>query len=276
MEDWIAELKPGQRVLDLGSGPGSVPGLEVRSTVIALDEDVDAFVHAAPPAPGHCRVFAQGHRMPFAAGSIDLVVCHHAMEHITRLEETLAEVARVLQPDGRVFVSVPDGYGLCDSVYRYVFEGGGHVNRFRRQELVSLVERTVGVHLVRWKRLYSSFVYLWRLAEMLKAPPPGLPKRLLAVGLLPRKAVTTAQHLLYSGTRIADRTFHTGMALYGWAFWFDRRGGEAVEEPSYLNVCRFCGMGHPAGAVERVGRGKFRCSSCSGLNPYFKPFGNTI
>jgi len=276
MEDWIAELEPGQRVLDLGSGPGSVPGLQARCTVIALDEDVDAFVYAAPPAPGHCRVFARGDSMPFAPGSIDLVICHHSMEHITGLEETLAEVARVMKPDGRVFVSVPDGHGLCDAVYRCVFEGGGHVNRFRREELVSLVERTVGARLVRWQRLYSSFVYLWRLAEMLKEPPPGLSQRLMAIGRLPRRSVAAAQRILYSGTRIADRTFHTSLALYGWAFWFDRRGGEVAEEPAYVNVCRFCGVGQQVAAAGRVGRRKFRCVNCNGLNPYFKPFGNAI
>ena len=33
-----------------------------------------------------------------------------------------AEIGRVLKPDGRLVVSIPNGYGLCDGIYRFVFE----------------------------------------------------------------------------------------------------------------------------------------------------------
>jgi SAM-dependent methyltransferase len=276
VHDWIAELKPGQRALDVGSGPGSFPGIETGGTVVALDEDVDAFVTAAPCAPGQVRVFAQSHRLPFAAGSFELVICHHSLEHIVELEETLGEIARVLAPAGRLYISVPNGYGLCDGVYRWVFEGGGHVNRFRRERLVEMVERRVGVKLEGWQRLHSSFAYLWRLAELLEAPPPGLSRRLAAAGRLPRRAITGAQKALHAGTRIADRIFGTDLSVYGWAFYFTREGGEARERPAYLNVCLYCGAGQPAAGMERPAPGRFRCACCNRENPYFRPWGNRL
>jgi SAM-dependent methyltransferase len=275
MYDWIAELKPGQIVLDVCSGPGSFPGLAVECTAIALDEDVDAFRHGAAPAAGHVRVFARSDLLPFPAASIDLVICHHGLEHVIKLDETLAEIARVLKPDGRIFVSVPNGYGLCDAIYRFVFEGGGHVNRYRRKELVAMVERAVGVKLVKWQKLYSSFVYLWRLAEMLQQPAPILSPWLMRFRRLPRRAITGAQRVLYSGTRVLDRLLHTDLAVYGWAFYFDRAGGVVEEVPAYLNVCRGCGVGHPAAGIEHPTPGRFRCVSCNLVNPYFEPFGNT-
>jgi SAM-dependent methyltransferase len=276
MREWFEDLRPGQRVLDVGSGTGSFPGLERRCTVIALDEDVDAFCYAAPPGPGLDRVFSHSHRMPFAPGSMDGVICHHSLEHIAQLEETLDEVARVLAPSGRLYVSVPNGYGLCDSIYRWVYEGGGHVNRFRRQGLVETVEGRVGVKLVCWQKLYSSFAHLWRLAEMMQDPPPGLAPRLRRIGRLPFRAITGTQHLLYSGTRMADRWLGTDLALYGWAFWFDRAGGPGDERPAFLNVCRACGTGQPAEGLEHPAPGKFRCVNCGRGNPFFRPFGNTL
>lgn len=274
MYEWLTEIQPGQRVLDVCSGPGSFPGIGIGGMAIAMDEDVDAFVTAAAPARGHVRVFARSDHLPFAAASIDLVVCHHALEHVIELEKTLAEIARVLRPDGRLIVTVPNGYGLCDGVYRFVFEGGGHVNRFRRDELVAMVEKAVGVRLTQWTRLYSSFVYLWRLKQMLEDPPPGLTPRIMTIAKLPPKAITAVQHLLYSGSRVADRWLGTGLALYGWAFYFDHGAAAPVETPAYVNVCRYCGVGHPATALDHPAPGKFRCSSCNGVNPYFAPFGN--
>jgi SAM-dependent methyltransferase len=272
----MAELKPGQRALDVGSGPGSFPAPATGCTVVALDEDVDAFVMAAPSGPGQVRVFARSHFMPFAARSFDLVICHHSLEHIVELEETLAEIARVLAPNGRLYISVPNGYGLCDGIYRTVFEGGGHVNRFERRALTELVERRVAVKLEGWQKLYSSFAYLWRLAEMLEAPPPGLSKRLMAAGRLPRGAITGAQRVLYRATRLADRVLGTDLSVYGWAFYFTRSGGEARERPAYLNVCLYCGAGQPSEGMERPASGQYTCASCSRKNPYFRPWGNRL
>jgi SAM-dependent methyltransferase len=276
MDDWIAELKKGQRALDVGSGPGSFPGSQTAGLLIALDEDVDAFAYAAPAAAGQARVFARSHRLPFAAGSIDLVLCHHSLEHIAELEGTLTEIARVLAPRGRVYVAVPNGHGLCDGVYRWVYEGGGHVNRFRRKELVELVERRLGVKLVGWQKLYSSFAYLWRLAEMMENPPEGLAPRLQRIGRLPRRAITGAQRLLYAGSRVADRWLGTDLAVYGWALWFDREGGAGEERPAYLNVCRACGAGQPAEGIHLAAPGVFRCGACGQGSPFVRPFGNTL
>jgi hypothetical protein len=142
---------------------------------------------------------------------------------------------------------------------------------------VELVEKRVGVKLSHWQKLYSSFAHVWRLAEMMENPPPGLAPRLRTIGRLPGKAITGAQRLLYSGTRVADRFLGTDLAVYGWAFWFDRAGsGGGEERPSYLNVCRACGTGQPAAGIERIAGGKFRCAGCGRANPFFQPFGKTL
>jgi SAM-dependent methyltransferase len=274
MYDWVKELQSGDRLLDLCSGPGSLPPGVVPCLSVAVDEDTAAFHNAFAITPGVTRCFAQSHHLPFATASFDLVICSHALEHVVELDATLAEIARVLKPTGRLFVSVPNGYGVCDSVYRFLFEGGGHVNRFRREPLVERIERTAQVHLAKWTRLYSSFVYLRRIPEVPSPRPADFSPRLALFCRLPRKLHTVAQRLLYSGTRMVDRAFGTNTALYGWAFWFDRSSGPAVEQPAYVNVCRVCGDGSPAATLERPTPGVFRCPNCQNGTPFFKPFGN--
>jgi SAM-dependent methyltransferase len=264
IHDWIAGLSAGQRVLDLGSGAGSFPGAAFECTLIALDED------PATLLPG--GVCGRGDRLPFRDACFDLVVCHHALEHIDSVDGTLDEIGRVLKPDGRCFFSMPNGYGLCDAVYRFVFEGGGHVNRFRRAEVVRRIEQHLGTRLTGWQKLYSSFAYLRRLIELLRANPPGLAPRLVALGRLPRGAIGCAQYALYVATRIADSLLRTDTSVYGWALFFERgASAPAAEQPGYFNVCLYCGAGQPAREARRISRFRCQCAACGRVYPYFPP-----
>ncbi|HWY47227.1 MAG TPA: methyltransferase domain-containing protein [Bryobacteraceae bacterium] len=277
MHDWLLELQSGQRVLDLCSGAGSFSPAGLPCTVVALDEDAGAFESPRLSEPGpHYRTFGKSGQIPFSDASFDLVICHHGLEHIPTVEETLGEIGRVLKPDGRLVISIPNGFGLCDGIYRFAFEGGGHVNRFTRQRAVQLVERCAGVHLSSWHKLYSSFAYLYRLAQALDTRPMSLPRRAQAFGRVPRTAVYRAQRVLYRTTRFADRILHTNLAVYGWAFYFAHSRQAVLEQPAYLNVCVYCGSGHPAANLHRGGQRFWRCSACETMSPFVKPFRNAI
>ena len=271
--DWIAQLKSDQWVLDVGAGEGSFPSAGFSCAWLALDDDPATFTTTVR----YNRVTGRGHQLPVRDASIDLVICHHSLEHLAPLDDTLAEMARVLKPGAQCYISVPNGYGLCDSVYRLVFKGGGHVNRFHRVEVVSLVEQRLGVRLVAWQNLYTSFVYLRKLIPFLETPPPKLPRRLVAISWLPRGTVGFVQRLLYIGTRLLDRWLGTDLALYGWAFFFEKPCGQpVVEQPGFVNVCLYCGTGQPAASASRTGWLTCRCQNCSRTYPYFRPFRNTV
>jgi SAM-dependent methyltransferase len=270
--DWIAQLKSNQWVLDVGAGAGSFPSAEFSCAWLALDDDPAAFTTTVR----YSRVTGRGHQLPVAGGSIDLLICHHALEHLAPLDETLAEMARVLKPGARCYISVPNGYGLCDAIYRLVFLGGGHVNRFRKDEVVSLVEQRLHVRLAGWHKLYSSFVYLRKLMELLETPPANLPRRLLVISWLPQSCVGFVQRMLYVGTRLLDRWLRTDLSVYGWAFYFEKPSGQpVVEQPGFVNVCLYCGTGQPAAAAPRTGWQTCRCPNCSRTYPYTHPFRNT-
>jgi SAM-dependent methyltransferase len=253
MFDYTDPPRAGQRLLDVGCASGNQQARDLACTVIGLDEDP-----AARPT-----VLGRAGDMPFASASFDYVVCHHVLEHIADPEPALREVARVVKPTGGLSVAVPDGYGLCDTIYRYLFEGGGHVNRFRRDEIIALVQRTTGLRLVRWRKLYSSFSYLSTMLPLLAAPPPDLQPRLLRLRHVPKRAIRAAHAALYLGSRVF------GDGLYGWAFYFERTAGTAVELPAMINVCVHCGQGSPGAEMKRLGRLTALCPGCNRRTLYY-------
>ena len=201
-------------------------------------------------------------RLPIASATIDLVICNHALEHIIELNPAIEEIGRVLKPTGRLYVSVPDGYSVSDGIYRWLFEGGGHVNRFRRDDLIRLIESRIGVRLAQSQRLYSSFGYLQGIPDLLADARPDLQARLKRIARLPRFLIHAAHTGLYAGTRVIDRWFGTSTAIYGWALWFDRAGRPATENPPFVNVCMYCGSGHPGDSSERPFYRSWACASC--------------
>src|SRR5437660_832602 len=152
MHDWMKELQASHRVLDLGSGAGSLKSFEYPCLIVSVDCDKDAFAKSYETGSSVRHVLASGGALPFAPSTFDLVLCNHVLEHVQDLTTTLAEISRVLKPTGRLYIAVPNGHGLCDSIYRYLFEGGDHVNRFTRQGLTTLVERAVDVRLTAWQK----------------------------------------------------------------------------------------------------------------------------
>ena len=274
----MEQMKPGQRVLDLGAGAGSLQSFAYPCLIVSIDCDGDAFANAYDLVLA-ARVLGRGEQLPFAASTFDLVLCHHVLEHVADLTCTLSEISRVLKATGRLYVAVPNGHGLCDRIYRYVFHGGDHVNRFSRATLVASVEGAITVRLTYWQKLYSSFAYLARIKQLHKGLLPTLPTRVRLFYLLPKTIVFVLQTLLYMGTRLLDYIGGSGWALYGWAFYFERVDTSPTvptELPPYINVCLTCGSGHAAIDLRTNLFRIYRCPTCNRLDPYFPPFGNAI
>jgi SAM-dependent methyltransferase len=128
---------PPRRILDLGCGMGgflaglaelAAPGARVVPSDVSLE------------SLAHCRergfpdgVLSSGYALPFADGSFDLVCMFDAIEHIPDDERVMREVARVLRPGGRIFVSVP--------AYQFLYANNDRVAQHQRRYTRGMLRR---------------------------------------------------------------------------------------------------------------------------------------
>jgi GT2 family glycosyltransferase/SAM-dependent methyltransferase len=129
---WAAPAVPGKEVLDAGCGVGYGSLLLARAgarRVVGIDASAEA-VEDARFRAGSGAEFVEGdiQDLPFAAYSFDVVVCFEAIEHVDDGERALAELKRVLRPDGVLIISSPN---------RGVYPPGNphHVHEYTAAEL---------------------------------------------------------------------------------------------------------------------------------------------
>src|SRR4051812_28612579 len=120
MNELLASLPPGSRVLDLGARSGSFDTERADLIVVRLDLEI--------PAGRRRGLYVSGDaaRMPFATASFAAVISNHSLEHFVELDATVREIGRVLRPDAALYIAVPDSTTLTDRIYRWLGKGGGH------------------------------------------------------------------------------------------------------------------------------------------------------
>lgn len=55
-------------------------------------------------------------KLSFADASVDVLICHHVLEHVDNVEKALSEIHRVLRPDGIAVLSVPMNMSLKNTL----------------------------------------------------------------------------------------------------------------------------------------------------------------
>ncbi len=95
-------------LLDLGCGDGRFFARAFGTGHDVVGLDADATVVAAARASGLYREVhhGQAHQLPFATASFQTVFANCAVEHMDRVDDVLAEVARVVRPGGTFLLSV--------------------------------------------------------------------------------------------------------------------------------------------------------------------------
>jgi len=109
----VANVRPGQKVLDIAGGtgdlaralakPAGAAGMVVLTDIneAMLRQGRDRLIDAGVVLP---TMLCDAEALPFATGSFDLVSVAFGLRNMTHKELALAEMARVLKPGGRLLV----------------------------------------------------------------------------------------------------------------------------------------------------------------------------
>ncbi|NGZ05601.1 MAG: class I SAM-dependent methyltransferase [Magnetococcales bacterium] len=166
-QKWIGS---GQSVLDLGCRDGRLTRHYASGNqVTGCDIDAQALQQAAELYGIQTRQVDLNGSLPFASGAFDVVVLAEVLEHLPYPMVTLAEIHRVLKPEGRFVGNVPLAYHLVDrwKVLRgkklSMAGDKTHLQFYQYQELVVLL-RAVGfvmdeIHILkggRWGRMWPA------------------------------------------------------------------------------------------------------------------------
>lgn len=260
MNELLHRLPGDAKVLDLGCGNGSFDRSGLQATVFGVDLE-----QGTSPPKRFAR--ADASNLPFPAGVFDAVVSNHSLEHVEDLDGCLQEIARVVKPNGLLYVAVPDSSTFCDRLYRWLADGGGHVNPFSSSPvLAKKIEKATGLPHRGTRTLCTSFSFLNRELRRTRAP-----RRLWLVGGGTQASLVLGTYFL----RQIDRLFKTRLIVYGWAFFFGDARGEIGEE-AWTNVCILCGAGQGSAwllSEKRVYRRFvpcYRCAVCGTVNLFTK------
>lgn len=130
-----AELAPQARVLDVGAKWGGLGecarrlGMDIVYTGLELSE---ANVQKAATLGLDVRLSDASRPLPIDDQQYDAVICLELLEHLMTPVALLSEIRRVLKPNGRTVVSVPNPYSWVE-IYRELFgrkDPEGHLNAF--------------------------------------------------------------------------------------------------------------------------------------------------
>lgn len=117
----LLDLKPGQRVVEVGCGSGVfLPRLAERvgpgGSVTAIDHSAVLVEEARTRVSGSITPVslhvAGAHKLPFAEGSFDAAHCERVLMHLDDPTAAIREMRRVVRPGGFVVAAEPDWTGI--------------------------------------------------------------------------------------------------------------------------------------------------------------------
>lgn len=116
--------QPPRRMLEVGTGSGGIAHYFGTGGVMGWDVEAIDVEDVRLATDGYHFTQVDGVTLPFADGNFDVVVSNHVIEHVGDARQQsrhLAELARVLRPDGIGYLAVPNRWMLIEPHYKLLF-----------------------------------------------------------------------------------------------------------------------------------------------------------
>lgn len=173
IEGIVTEYSP-DRVLEVGCATGRLLGklAQLGCSLVGLDLSSRSLEGARDNAP---VVQGDANAMPFDDEAFDLVIANHVIEHAADMDGFMAEVTRVMRPNGVAFLSYPNepvrgAFASLGSVFMFGHPFGGrrmHLHKVRPEYFdeitgLPLLKHVESVH--HWLPMPQYFTTLTKLA----------------------------------------------------------------------------------------------------------------
>lgn len=182
-------LKPGDRVVDVGCGPGRGTLFLVRQGMdtFSIDLSTESIALAMRRAPASRFVCASNLDLPFDDGSFDAVVSDGVIHHTPDARRSFAENARLVKRGGYMYVGVYRRKRYYYYLYTYL---GGPVRWLEARG---------------WGRavIYATLLPLYYLAHLVKSRG--------------KRTWHGAKNFFYDYIITPQATFHTKEEIVAWA-----------------------------------------------------------
>jgi SAM-dependent methyltransferase len=113
--------------------------------------------------------------------SVDVILASHILEHIENTKKTLNEWKRILKPDGKIIIILPDDE-IIDTL-NPMLSGGCHLQTFTRNKLKDIVETIPGLEVEKLETIMEG----WSFGGIIKKRASTMPKMTFVIPTLGRE-----------------------------------------------------------------------------------------
>lgn len=120
----LAHRPQPMRMLEIGTGSGGISHWFATHPSLRCDVAAVDVVDNRRVRDGYAYRQVQGVELPFADASFDVVITNHVIEHVGDADAQhhhLAEIHRVMKPDGVGYLAVPNRWMLTEPHFRLKF-----------------------------------------------------------------------------------------------------------------------------------------------------------
>ncbi len=187
---WLVNLLNFQAddvYLDVSCGHGQLTKLAEQQGIEAYGLDLSKMaIESGHPMPNHRLIVGNSQRLPYADGSFSLVSNIGSIEHYVDMATAVQEMARVLQPNGRALILLPNTFSLMHNIWTAFRQGRTFIDiqpiqryaaRREWQQLLEenglVVDKTIKYEIERpqtWPDFRSYLRHPTRMAKWLASP----------------------------------------------------------------------------------------------------------